>query len=46
MLALYVAQFNDEAVIVARVRSEGMRLDREKELQEAGQSANQYSKAR
>ena len=46
MLALYVAQFNDEAVIVARVRSEGMRLDREKELQEAGQSANQYPKAR
>lgn len=46
MLALYVAQFNDEAVIVARVRSEGMRLDREKELQEAGQSADQYPKAR
>lgn len=46
MLARYVAQFNDEAVIVARVRSEGMRLDREKEMQEAEQSGNQYPKAR
>jgi len=37
MLACYVAQFNDEAVIVARVRTEAMRLDREREMQEAEQ---------
>lgn len=46
MLARYVAQFNDEAVIVARVRSEGMRVDRAKEMQEVEQSRNQDPQAR
>lgn len=46
LLARYVAQFNDEAVIVARVRTEGMRMDREKEIREAEQSGNQDPQAR
>src|SRR5579872_712963 len=46
MLALYVEQFNDEAVIVARVRTEALRLDREKEMREAEQTSNQDPQAR
>lgn len=46
MLARYVAQFNDEAVVVARVRNEGMRVDREKEMQEVERSGNQDPQAR
>lgn len=46
MLARYVAQFNDEAVIVARVRTEATRLDREKEMQEAEPSGNQDLRTR
>jgi len=46
LLARYVAQFNDEAVIVARVRTEATRMDREKEIREAEQNGNQDQEAR
>lgn len=46
MLALYVAQFNDQAVIVARVRTQALQLEREKEMRETGQDGNQDPQAR
>lgn len=46
MLALYVAQFNDQAVIVARVRTQALQLEREKEMRETGQDTNQDPQAR
>ena len=36
ILASYVAQFHDEAVLVARARTEAMERDREQEMREAG----------
>ena len=36
ILAAYVAQFHDEAVLVARARTEAMERDREQEMREAG----------
>jgi len=36
ILASYVAQFHDEAVLVARARKEAMERDREQEMREAG----------
>jgi hypothetical protein len=36
ILASYVAQFHDEAVLVARARKEAMDRDREQEMREAG----------
>jgi hypothetical protein len=35
ILATYVAQFHDEAVLIARARKEAMERDRQKELREA-----------
>jgi hypothetical protein len=46
ILARYVVQFNDEAVIVARVRTEAMRMDREKEMRETEQRSSQDPQAR
>ena len=46
MLASYVAQFHDEAVIVARVRTEALRRDREQEMREAGSDGNEDSQVR
>ena len=46
MLASYVAQFHDEAVIVARARTEALRRDREQEMREAGSDGNEDSQVR
>jgi hypothetical protein len=40
LLASYVAQFGDEAVIVARVRAEGLRDEREREARETETGTN------
>ena len=46
ILASYVAQFHDEAVIVARVRTEALKRDREQEMREAGSDGNEDSQVR
>jgi hypothetical protein len=46
ILATYVAQFHDEAVLIARARKEAMERDREKELREAPSDGNEDSQVR
>jgi len=46
MLALYVAQFHDEAVIVAEVRTEASIRERQEEMQDAEKNSNSNSPAR
>jgi len=46
LLASYVAQFGDEAVIVARVRAEGLRDEREREARETEAGTNHDVQAR
>jgi hypothetical protein len=46
LLAAYVAQFHDEAVIIAKVRTEASIRERQQEMQEAEKSAYKDSQAR
>jgi hypothetical protein len=46
ILASYIAQFRDEAVMVARARTEALRKDREEEMREAGPDGNEDSEVR
>ncbi|MBZ5684730.1 MAG: hypothetical protein LAP86_06825 [Acidobacteriia bacterium] len=46
ILASYIAQFHDEAVMVARARTEALRKDREQEMREAGPDGNEDSQVR
>jgi hypothetical protein len=46
LLASYVAQFRDEAVMVARARAEDLRVEREQESREAEADANHGVQAR
>lgn len=46
MLALYIAEFSDEAVIVAKVRTEASFQDRQDEIQGTDRSGNPNSQAR
>lgn len=46
ILATYVAQFHDEAVLIARARKEAMERDREKELREAPSDGSEDSQVR
>ena len=46
ILATYVAQFHDEAVLVARARKDAMERDREQEKREAPSDGNEDSQVR
>ena len=46
ILASYIAQFHDEAVLVARARTEALRKDREQQMREAGPDGNEDSQVR
>ena len=46
VLTSYIAQFHDEAVMVARAEAEALRKDREQEMREAGPDGNEDSQVR
>lgn len=46
ILASYIAQFHEEAVMVARARTDELRKDREQEMREAGPNGNEDSQVR